>query len=148
MTEKNEKSGNMPQEKNEANEIGSLSEDYKKEYAPEEKKIEQQVETADPDRFPGFTLDLDGKIKKPKVGEHVGPALYLTKEHSTKYNCDIHKFKSKDSNVPIVLVGSTVLDKKLKLHETGEILIVQRAANTVNQKGQIVHNWNIYKKEN
>ncbi len=151
MKEVNEKSGQEPQDKKEANEIGSLSEDYKKEYAPEQKKAEatseQQVETADPNQFPGFKLDKDGEVRKLEVSEHV-QGLLIAKEYSEKYSCGIYKLKDKNSDIPIVLLGSTVLDKKMKLHVTGEILIIQRAPNTVNQKGQPVHNWNVYSKEN
>jgi hypothetical protein len=151
MTEKNEKSGQEPQE-NEASEIGSLSKDYQKEYTPEQKKAEanseqQPVETVDPDRFPGYKLDKDGEVRKLEVGEYVS-GLLISKDHSQKYDAGIYKLKSKDTDVPIVILGSTVLDKKMRLHETGQEIIIVRAANTVNQKGQIVHNWNIYSKEN
>lgn len=149
MTEENEISGQEPQDEKKA--VGSLEGDYKKEFTPEQKKVEvpteQQPESVDPNQFPGFKLDKDGEVKKLEVGQHV-QGLFIAKDWSEKYSAGIYKFKAKDSDIPIVLLGSTVLDKKMKLHDTGEILIVQRAANTVNQKGQVVHNWNIYSKEN
>ena len=145
---RNEKSGNKSQEK-EADDIGSLSNDYKKEYIPEQKKNpdktpdQEEVNT----NFPGFKLDKDGEVKKLNVGEHV-QGLLIDKEYSDKYSAGIYKIKSKDNDVPIVILGSTVLDKKMKLHNTGEILIIQRAADSLNQKSQVVHNWNVYSKLN
>jgi len=151
MTEKNEKNVLETQDKKDAS-VGSLEEDYKKEYSPEQKKAEatseqQQVETVDPNRFPGYKLDKDGEVRKLEVGEYVS-GLLIAKEHSQKYDAGIYKLKAKDNDVPIVILGSTVLDKKMNLHNTGEEIIIVRAVNTVNQKGQIVHNWNIYSKEN
>ena len=144
-------SGAKPQERNEAD-VDSLEGDYKKEFTPEQKKIEvateqQPIETVDPNQFPGFKLDRDGEVRKLNVGEHV-QGLLIAKEHSQKYNAGIYKLKVKDNDIPVVILASTILDKKMKLHETGEILIIQRAPNTVDQKGQPVHNWNVYSKEN
>jgi len=85
----------------------------------------------------------DGKVVKLKPGESI-QGLLVAKDHSAKYNVDIHKIQKKGENGPAVILGTTVLDRKMQQVEVGTLIKIERLEDTMNSRGQRMQDWKVY----
>lgn len=85
----------------------------------------------------------DAEVVKLQVGESV-EGLLTDMFKSTKYNAMIYKIKVEDEKLVKVIVGTTILDKLMLPKVVGDEVKIKRLDDTVNQKGQSVHNWETY----
>lgn len=110
-----------------------------------EEEIKTEEEEKTEDEFFGYNEDQNEELIKLEVGEYV-KGLLMAKDISEKYSCGIYKIKEKDTGTTKVLLGSTILDRKMAFHFEGEEIIIERVANSLNQKQQTMHNFKIYTK--
>jgi len=87
--------------------------------------------------------DDDGEVIKLEIGQSI-EGIIVDKGHSSRYNADIIKIKNKDDDIPKVILCTTILEKKFKNKEIGEETKIERVEDTVNSKGQPVHNYKTY----
>ena len=88
----------------------------------------------------------DAEVVKLQVGESV-EGIYLDKVYSHKYETNCYKIKPKDSETAKIIVGTTILDKKMATKKLTELVKIERVEDGKNQKGQSYQNWKTYHKK-
>jgi hypothetical protein len=91
----------------------------------------------------GWVEQADGQVIKLKVGESIEGTL-ISIDQSSRYNSGIYKIKTKDSDIPKVLLGTTMLDRKLKIIELGTQVKIKRDKDAATDKGQPMHIYHVY----
>lgn len=105
--------------------------------------LSEREEWAEGNEWEEDENNVDAEVVKLDVGESI-EGIYLDKVHSHKYDADCYKIKPKDSDIAKVIVGTTILDKKMANKEIRELVKVERIADGKNQKGQLYQNWKTY----
>ena len=118
------------------------------------KKIEAEEDQQEPespasdfeqkkDNDDGWKELADGEVRKLNVGESIEGKL-ISIEHSKRYDSGIYKIKTKDSDIPQVIVGTTMLDRKLKTLDLGIEIKITRDKDTATDKGQPMHIYHVF----
>ena len=85
----------------------------------------------------------DAEVVKLNVHESI-EGIYLDKFYSGKYTTDCYKIKPKDSGKAKIIVGDTILNKRMANKKINDELKIERLEDGRNQAGQVYHNWNTY----
>ena len=78
----------------------------------------------------------DAEVIKLGIGESV-EGLLIDKIHSQKYNSECYKIKPYNKDKAVVLLGTTILDKKMKNKEIGQEVKIVRLDDGISNAGVI-----------
>jgi len=85
----------------------------------------------------------DAEVIKLQVGESI-EGLLIDKYPSAKYNTYVYKIKTLDDEIPKILLGTTILDKKMANKEIGDQVKIERLPDVPSSKGKPVQQWKTY----
>ena len=90
--------------------------------------------------------ESDAEVIKLKVGDSI-EGILTDKIKSHKYETMCYKIKVKDDELSKVIVGTTLLVKRMENKEIGDEIKIERIGDTTNAKGQAVQNFKTYHKK-
>ena len=85
----------------------------------------------------------DAEVVKLKVGDTI-EGMLTDKLQSTKYDTQIYKIKEKDDEITKVILGTTLLDPMMKDKQVGDLVKIERLADSPSTKGKPLQNWKVY----
>ena len=109
--------------------------DEKEEEKPESEEIKWKKDVEDD----------DAEVVKLDVGESI-EGLYSDKVYSGKHSVNCFHIKPKDGKTKIIL-GTTILDKKMSTKNLGDIIKIQRTEDRKNQAGVTYQNYDTFSQD-
>jgi hypothetical protein len=108
------------------------------------KLIEQEIIKADaPGEGDQWEQDEipkdDAEVIKLKVGESI-EGLLTDKLQSSKYDTMIYKIKCKDDELVKIILGTTLLDHLMKDKPVGDLVKIERLADSPSKQGKPLQN--------
>ena len=91
-------------------------------------------------------FDDEGEILKLQEGQAIEGILQDVFESKKYSGHNIIKIKPKDDTLKVIL-GTTVLDTKIKQASIGDIVKIHRVKDQKNDKGQTYQDYRVYKKK-
>ena len=87
----------------------------------------------------------DAEVVKLEVGESIA-GLLLEKKPSDIFGF-VYKIKVADQELPKIVCGTTILNKKMAKKEIGAEVLIERLADQKTKKGRFVHDYKTYHKD-
>ena len=87
----------------------------------------------------------DAEVVKLEVGESICGVL-LEKKPSDIFGM-VYKIKTKEKELPQIVCGTTILNKKMANKSEGDEILIERLADVKSKKGHLVHDFEMYHKE-
>lgn len=114
-----------------------------KKNAEDEQQTEESVSDNEPYNEDKWEEVSEGEVVKLKVGESIEGTL-ISVEHSNRYNSGIYKIKANGSDVPKVLVGTKMLDRKMKTIDIDTEIKILREPDVATDKGNPMHVYKVF----
>lgn len=97
------------------------------------------------DEWTSVMGDDDAEVVKLKVDESI-KGLLVDKFRSRKYNSGIYKIKEKEDTVTKVLLGTTILDKKMAGIDINTEVKILRKEDIPSDKGNPIQDYDVFVK--
>jgi len=88
----------------------------------------------------------DAEVIKLEIGDSI-EGILIDKFHSTKYDVECYKIKVKDDDLPKILVGTTILERKMKNKQISEEVKIERVDDLPSDKGKPLQNYLTFHKD-
>jgi len=87
----------------------------------------------------------DGQVVKLEIGESI-EGILIHASVSEKYNIGIYKIESNDDEIPNIILGTKMLDRKMANVDIGTNVKIIRNPDKPTDKGQAMHVFRVYTK--